>query len=133
MRTENSACYHQGKVQYELLAQEPAFAQGLMRIRQGMEHYRIALMCAEKDPIECHRGILVARYLLEYDVIIYHIHADGTLEKHSAMESRLLDFCKLPAGDMFNSRAQFIAQAYKIQGERIAYQDETLGKTGIVA
>lgn len=133
VRTENSACYRQGKVQYDLLAQEPLFAQGLMRIRQGMEHYRIALMCAEKDPLECHRGILVARHLFEHGTAVHHIHAGGALENHPAMESRLLDFCKLPAGDMFNSHAQFIAQAYKIQGERIAYQDETLEKTGMVA
>ena len=50
-RSENPACYRQGKVQYELLAKEPLFAQGLDRLRQGMQNYQIALMCAEKDPL----------------------------------------------------------------------------------
>ncbi|MGH8533157.1 MAG: DUF488 family protein, partial [Gammaproteobacteria bacterium] len=49
-RSNNPACYRQGKVQYDLLAQEAFFAEGVKRVIQGMERYVIALMCAEKDP-----------------------------------------------------------------------------------
>lgn len=55
-RSENPACYRQGKVQYDLLAKEPLFAQGLDRLRQGMQKFQIALMCAEKDPLEMPPG-----------------------------------------------------------------------------
>ena len=41
-------------------------------------------------------------------------------------ESRLLAACKLPEGDMFKARADFLLEAYAKQGERVAYQDEEM-------
>lgn len=128
-RSNNPACYRQGKVQYDRLAQEPSFDEGIKRVIQGMEHYRVALMCAEKDPLDCHRALLVARKLFEIGIPVCHIRAGGSLETHQAMESRLLALCKLPEGDMFKSRQEFVAEAYVIQGERVAYQDETMEQT----
>lgn len=125
-RSNNPACYRQGKVQYDRLAKEPSFSEGIIRVLQGMDRYRIALMCAEKDPLECHRALLVARKLFEAGIPVNHILANGTIESHEAMESRLLAICKLPEGDMFKSREEFIVEAYSIQGERVAYQDETI-------
>ena len=124
VRSDNPACYRMGKVQYDLLAKEPGFTEGLQRILQGMERYRIALMCAEKDPLNCHRALLVARKLYEQGVAVSHIHADGTLESHPDLESRLLATCKFPAGDLFKDRAQFVSEAYTIQSARVAYHDE---------
>ena len=125
-RSDNPACYKKGKVQYERLVQEPSFSEGIRRVIQGIDRYRIALMCTEKDPIECHRALLVARKLFEAGILVNHILADGTLETHEAMESRLLAVCKFPEGDMFKSREEFVAEAYAIQGERVAYQDEAM-------
>lgn len=125
-RSNNPACYKQGRVQFELLAQEPGFADGIKRVIQGMVNYSIALMCAEKDPTECHRGLLVARKVFESGIPVNHILADGAVESHEAMEARLLAMFKLPEGDMFRSRADFVADAYLMQGKRIAYQDEAM-------
>lgn len=125
-RSENPVCYKQGKVQYDLLARQPQFAEGIRRVTSGMKQHRIALMCAEKDPLECHRTLLVARKLHEAGFEIAHIHADGSLEDHRTLESRLLDTCKLPEGDMFKRRDEFISEAYAIQGERVAYQDDNM-------
>lgn len=125
-RSSNPACYSQGKVQYDRLALEPLFAEGIQRLVQGMERYCIALMCAEKDPIDCHRALLVTRKLSSLGISVSHIHADGTLETQEAMESRLLRLCKLPEGDMFKGRSEFVSEAYAIQGDRVAYQDENM-------
>lgn len=125
-RSENPACYKAGRVQYDLLAIQPVFADGIARIKHGMERYSIALMCAEKDPIECHRALLVARNFYNNGIPVAHIHADGSLEKHDIFESRLLSICKLPEGDMFKERADFLNEAYAKQGERVAYQDEEM-------
>lgn len=125
-RSDNPACYRAGKVQYDLLAQQSAFADGVARVREGMARYSIALMCAEKDPIECHRALLVARHFHQSGVAVAHIHADGSLEGHEMFESRLLVACKLPEGDMFKTRADFLLEAYAKQGERVAYQDEEM-------
>lgn len=125
-RSENPDCYKQGKVQYDCLARQPQFAEGVRRVIEGMQRHSIALMCAEKDPLECHRTLLVARKLYEAGFGIGHIHAGGSLEDHRALESRLLRACKLPEGDMFKTREEFVSEAYAIQGERVAYQDENM-------
>lgn len=128
-RSNNPACYLQGKVQYHLLAQEPLFAEGINRVKQGIQRYRIALMCSEKDPLDCHRAMLVARHLFKMDIPVQHIHANGRLESHQELESRLLTICNLPEGDMFKTRDEFVFEAYIIQGKRIAYQDQAMEKT----
>ena len=119
-RSKDPRCYKQGKVQYDCLARQPQFAEGIRRVTEGMQQHRIALMCAEKDPLECHRTLLVARKLHEAGVEIAHIHADGSLEDHRTLESRLLDACKLPEGDMFKPRDEFIAEAYAIRVSRFS-------------
>ena len=64
---------------------------GLERVRTGMRKYRLALMCAEKDPLTCHRAILVCRHLRPVVGDIVHILGDGSLETHGEAETRLLE------------------------------------------
>ncbi len=125
-RSENPACYRQGRVKYELLAREPLFRSGLERLRQGMESCRIAILCAEKDPLDCHRAVLVARKVCEGGDSVFHILADGTLETHEGMESRMMALHKIPEDDLFRSRDEAVMDAYSIHGDRIAYQDESM-------
>ena len=86
-----------------------------------MKRYRIALMCAERDPLQCHRAILVARHLDASGVAVQHITSDGNLESHSDLMRRLVRQLGLPEHDLFRSDHELIADAYRIQGERIAY------------
>lgn len=127
-RSPNPACYLRGKAQYDRIAREPLFAQGIARISQGIQQYRIALMCAEKDPIECHRAILVARHLVKNGLPVSHIHANHELETHDALETRLLKMLKMPEGDMFKCREDYLEDAYAVQGERIAYEDQRMNQ-----
>lgn len=120
-RSEDPSCYENGKVQYERLAATSLFRQGLDRVREGIKNYSLALMCAEKEPLECHRTILVARNVAAIGLDVQHIHADGGLESHDAAMSRLVRMLDLPEGDMFRSRDEILADAYRIHGERIAY------------
>ncbi len=79
-------------------------------------------MCAEKEPLECHRTLLVARTLAERGVAVAHILDDGRLEDHAAAMDRLLDKFKLPHnGDLFRSRDEAIADALTRQAKRVAY------------
>jgi uncharacterized protein (DUF488 family) len=120
-RRDEPECYEEGKARYELIARAPLFQAGLERVRRGLERYRVALMCAEKDPLTCHRAILVCRHLKDAVPIIHHILPNGTLESHSDLESRLLDLAGLADGDLFRTRDELLAEAYDGQGERIAY------------
>jgi uncharacterized protein (DUF488 family) len=79
---------------YTRMAAAPAFQAGLQRVREGAQHHRIALMCAEKDPLDCHRFVLVCRHLRR-DLEIAHILADGALEPQAATEDRLLEAVRL--------------------------------------
>ena len=103
-RSDNKACYHDGKVQYGLLAQTDLFRHGIDRVREGTQNFRIALMCAEKEPLECHRTILVARELERAGLEVQHILGDGRLESHVEAMNRLVRLLHLPEGDMFSSR-----------------------------
>ncbi|MDG7000357.1 MAG: DUF488 domain-containing protein, partial [Nitrososphaerota archaeon] len=75
-RSEDESCFDEGKVQYERLSKTALFQSGLERVKKGMQDYRIALMCAEKDPLDCHRTILISRCLEELGVNVQHIHSD---------------------------------------------------------
>ena len=120
-RTEDRSCYHEEKVQYGRLAQTELFHHGLDRAQEGAKKYRIALMYAEKDTLVCHRTILVARHLETLGLEVRHIHGDGQLETHADAMRRLLRQLHLPEGDMFSSREEIVAEAYRLQEERVAY------------
>jgi hypothetical protein len=79
-------------------------------------------MSAEKEPLECHRTILVARHLAAIGVAVVHIHADGSLESHESALTRLKRALNLPQEDMFHSAEEWQAEAYRLQEERIAYE-----------
>lgn len=120
-RSKNPAHYTNGKVQYKALAESKEFEQGLEKVRQGLETDRIALLCAEKDPINCHRSILISRHLRQNGMDIQHILEDGSLESTTELETRLIRTLKLPEQDLFVTREEIVERAYEIQGEKIAY------------
>jgi len=86
------------------------FQEGIARIIKGSAMYRIALMCAEKDPIECHRGFRIAPTLVEEGIRVLHILSDGSLEPYEASIERLLRVSGL-GEDMFHSRQELVAEA----------------------
>jgi uncharacterized protein (DUF488 family) len=123
-RSLDSSCYVNGKVQFGILAKTSLFRSGLERVEEGALKYRVALMCAEKDPLECHRNILVAHELNKRSSKISHILADGTVEAYEDTTKRLLDTFGLKLDDMFRTNEDIIEEAYSRQSERIAFVAE---------
>ena len=123
-RSEDASCYENGRVQYGRLARTPLFQSGLDRVLQGAGRFRVALMCAEKEPLECHRTLLVARALVARGLIVQHIHADGRLESHDAAMERLFDITGVAKADLFRSREELLADALARQEQHVAYVDE---------
>lgn len=123
-RSDDDSCYVDDKVQFRLLAQTQLFCSGIARVVEGSTSFRIALMCAEKDPLDCHRTILVARELENRGHQIQHIHADGTVEMHQHAMSRLINQLLLQQGDsdLFQCGKTLLEKAYDDQAERIAYR-----------
>jgi len=119
-RSADSSCYENGKVQYPRLAATPAFKAGIERVLAGAAKFRVALMCAEKEPLDCHRTLLVSRALESAGASIQHILADGSLEPQERAMSRLIDLVGLAKDDLFQ-RDDLIAAACRLREDKIAY------------
>ena len=122
-RPADPSCYDdEGRVQYDRLAGTEAFKEGIQQVVRQAGECRVALMCSEKEPLDCHRTLLVARILTARGLAVAHILASGCLESHAAAMDRLLDRFDLPAdGDLFRSREQHVAEALRQQARRAAY------------
>jgi len=127
-RSDDPSCYVGSKVSYDLLAQTELFQQGLERVMEGSKTYRVALMCAEKDPLHCHRTILVARELIKRGLEVAHILDNGKLEQHANSMERLMGELKVSCDDMFRSKEDGLTEAYAKQAEKIAY-DSAVSKS----
>ena len=114
-RSSDPACYEDGRIRYDRLACTERFREGLDRVVRGAAKHRIALMCAEKEPLDCHRTLLVGRALDERGVKVEHILADGELETHAgAMDRLLAEFDLDPEDDLLRRvqpRDELIAEA----------------------
>lgn len=68
-----------GRVLYEHLASVPRFRDGLSRLLEGTLQWRVALMCSEENPTDCHRRLLITRAIQSDDptAAVHHIRGDG--------------------------------------------------------
>ena len=122
-RHKDSSCYVDGKAIYQKIADSSLFKNGLERLKLGMQkNYVLALMCAEKDPMTCHRTILICRQIRDRQIDIRHIIDHETTETQADLEKRLIAQLKLYP-DMFKDTDPnaLIERAYDMQGDRIAY------------
>jgi uncharacterized protein (DUF488 family) len=69
-----------GRAIYSAVAETPAFRNGLARLLDGVERYRVAIMCAEESPVDCHRRLLVGRELRDLGVVVCHLRGDGRIQ-----------------------------------------------------
>lgn len=121
-RSKDPSCYEDGgRVSYAKLASTDLFRHGLERLLTGMRDHRIAIMCAEREPLDCHRTILVARELEKAGVPVTHILHDGSLEPNVQAMQRLAADLELAPTDLFRTSDDLIEQAYDKQASRIAY------------
>ncbi len=120
-RSEDPECYRNGRAQYALIARTPLFERGIERLLLGMEKFRVAILCAEKEPLGCHRSILIARCLHERGIRVRHILEDGSLEDHDASLLRLLALHGMQENNLFQTREELVALAYEKQAEQIEY------------
>ncbi|RJQ37626.1 MAG: DUF488 domain-containing protein [Dehalococcoidia bacterium] len=69
-----------GKVDYKLIQGKENYRYGIRRILDEVKRYRVCIMCAEENPISCHRNMLVADSLRQAGVKIFHIRGDGRIQ-----------------------------------------------------
>lgn len=66
-------------VRYDRLAGSANFRQGIERLIRGAAGYRVVVMCAEEDPTDCHRRLLVGKVLAQEGILLHHIRGDGSV------------------------------------------------------
>jgi uncharacterized protein (DUF488 family) len=120
-RSDDPTCYRDGRAQYSLIAKTAVFERGIQRLLAGMERFQVAIMCAEKEPLACHRSILISRSLEERGISVRHILEDGSVEDHDSSLRRLLEMHGMQDTHLFHSREELIAIAYEKQAEEIEY------------
>jgi uncharacterized protein (DUF488 family) len=128
-RRDEQECYVDGQAVYERVATLPLFRQGLERVLTCARADVVALMCSEKEPLDCHRTVLVCRQLRPYGLPIRHILADGRIEEHAETEHRLMQLMGISPrqGDLFSSTEDLLEQAYEARGREIAYRADVEG------
>jgi uncharacterized protein (DUF488 family) len=130
-RPRDPTCYEKGVAHHHLIAASPSFALGLDRLERGVADFKPALMCAERDPIDCHRAILVARHFAKRspDTEIRHVLIDGGIETHAAFERRLAEKHRVAPTALFGTSdpaaRQDVEAAYDAQSRRIAFAERS--------
>lgn len=128
----------EGRVDYERVRQTEAFARGLERLLRGAREHTIAFLCGEEDPLDCHRGLMIAPALAERGFPPHHLRKDGSLETNAEMERRLLRDTGIGAGlveGLFaatlteDERRSLVAEAYRHRARRKAYQMPSSSET----
>jgi uncharacterized protein (DUF488 family) len=107
---------------YEQMAAQPQFARALLQLLDLRNEQRPALMCAEREPLDCHRVVLVGRHLARQGAELRHILADGNIEPHAALEDRLLELHGYDDGDLLMStlpRADRVERAWTDRGRHM--------------
>ncbi len=139
-RPDDPACYEEGRIRYDRIARTEWFREGVDRVVRGAVEHRMAVMCAEKEPLDCHRTLLVGQALHERGMDVAHIHADGGLEPHADAMDRLLSGTGLdPNDDLFRRhqpRDALIAEAIARttdRSRRSDHQPVTVGKQVVAA
>lgn len=130
-RQENKKFFSEsGFVDFEKFTQSEQFKNGLAKIRDGFKQdTNFVLMCAEKEPINCHRSIMIAHAMQKADIEVLHIMPDNQLQPQSEIDKRLLELY-FPDRNQLNlfvensDKNELIEQAYKKQNEKIGYRLE---------
>jgi uncharacterized protein (DUF488 family) len=121
-RPRDSALYRDGIADYEAMAKHGEFVAGLDRLLAVSTRHRLCLMCAEREPLDCHRCLLVARALTERGLAVGHILHDGSIEPHAITEERLLAGDKAGADLFLTGQSERLAAAYRRRARAVAYR-----------
>jgi uncharacterized protein (DUF488 family) len=121
-RPHDAALYRDGVADYEAMAQRPEFQAALDRLIADVVRCRVCLMCAEREPLDCHRCLLVARAVAERGLAVGHILHDGTIEPHQATERRLLAWSGADDDLFVTGQSERLAAAYRRRARAVAYR-----------
>lgn len=126
-RPEDSRAYSaDGRVNYEQRRKATDFQAAIDRVIALSQTSRIVLMCAEEDPLQCHRFLMICPALLERGIKPVHIRRAGELESQLDAEDRLLklhDLSGFASDALFSGeRDEALQDALRRQAKDFAFQ-----------
>ena len=114
----------EGCVDFEKVRTSPAFKNGIARLQQGIDKkFVIALMCAESEPLDCHRFSMISPALTDVGFDVKHILKDTTLKTQLELEQDLLKQYsdKIPTPTIFEPAVDALKMAYRLKNKEIGY------------
>lgn len=130
-RQEDRAYYHrEGYLDFNKFILSENFKSGVSKIEKGIDMgYTFCLMCAETDPLRCHRSIMVGRGLKESGLSVHHILKNEGIETHEQLEHRLMeihnknnDRNQLSLFSESKSHEELLQLAYDLQNKEIGFR-----------
>lgn len=120
----------EGYLDFSKFSKSEQYLEGIKKLCTSMgKGYTFALMCAEKNPIDCHRTVLVARTFFEKGYKVVHLCPEGKTILQEEINLQLLD-CFFPLRAQINffenqvSEEEMLDQAYRMQNKKIGYKME---------
>lgn len=116
-----------GQVDFELFRKTSEFKKGIERVEKGfLKGFKIALMCSEGNPLECHRFSMISVHLNKTGFNVYHILKNKTIKSHIELEEKLLEKYskKLPKPSLFEpniDESYIIEEVYKLHNKEIGW------------
>lgn len=136
-RQEDLSLYTKNHIlDFEKTRTSDNFQKGLQNVIQGMKKgNRIALMCTEKEPLDCHRAILVGNAFFLEGIRVQHILPDGSLKEHEKINKELLELYYpnrnqksiFLSTDSYETEEEYLINAYRKRNSEIGYR---LGSDG---
>lgn len=116
-RPSDPTLFTDGIADFERMAETKSFREGIARVRGEADWLRLALMCSEKNPLDCHRCLLVGRVLSAESIEVRHVLADGQIISQTAIEDELLG-----GDELFPPREERLAAVYRARAQKIAFR-----------
>ncbi|MBQ4060371.1 MAG: DUF488 domain-containing protein [Lachnospiraceae bacterium] len=125
-RQDNEKLYtEEGYLDFEKMINSDNYRRGLENVMKGMQQHRIALMCLEKKPVDCHRAIMVANGFYRAGCQVEHILVDGSIQTHEELNEELMNmyFPDRFQLSLFTNNADidYLSEAYRLRNKDIGY------------
>ena len=125
-QTQKEYYSQEGYLDFELFRESDVFQIGLNTTLKLLEKSNVLLLCMERDPIDCHRAIMVGRGFELSRIKVNHILFDSTIITQDELNHRLLDKY-FPARDqlsLFSNQekdSELLINAYRNRNKEIGY------------
>ncbi|MGB9434547.1 MAG: DUF488 domain-containing protein [Candidatus Acidiferrum sp.] len=115
-----------GLVDYAARRKAPDFGEAMDRLLGAIQSQNVVLMCAEEDPLHCHRFLLICPAVVQRGIVPLHLKRGAAVETQRDAEDRLLQlhgFADVTSNSLFSQgRAAALEDALRLQSERYGFR-----------